>query len=285
MKKIQRLPANLVGRDFVCGDVHGSFSCVQKFLNEINFDANVDRLICAGDLIDRGPQNEKCLELLYEPWFFMTKGNHEELMEDHFFGGDLVGWWTPNGGAWGLQHVTNMSDESVFVRTVLKEKIVNLPHLITVEKPDGKVFHVLHAELDSVDVLTDADLADEQKLRSVSERYTRDGRVITWGRYIFARMYKMGLDERELKKIKHWTELERPHAHFGPDLGMIYSGHTPVRLPVQFYGQTNLDTMAYGSYLPDAKGWEGLTVAEPVTGKFWFVNDKEFKQVEPVIFK
>jgi hypothetical protein len=65
-----------------------------------------------------------------------------------------------------------------------------------------------------------------------------------------------------------------------------------VKRPVQFYGQTNLDTCAYGSYSyqtshgeekPDE--WCGLTVTEPATGKFWFVNDREFKEVQPVVFQ
>ena len=64
MSIIKRLSA-ISGRTFVCGDIHGSWSCVERFLTEINFDKENDRLICAGDLIDRGPENEKCMSLLY----------------------------------------------------------------------------------------------------------------------------------------------------------------------------------------------------------------------------
>jgi hypothetical protein len=281
---IKRLPANTRGRDFVCGDIHGSYSCVEAFLRGVSFDKNIDRLICAGDLVDRGPENEKCVELLYEPWFHATKGNHEELMEE-FFKDEYPGsqWWTPNGGMWGVAYKRDNSDMGILIRGAIEDVVSKLPYLITVEKPDGSLYHVLHAELDSVEQLTDADLADPVRFKDVSSRYTSDGHVITWGRYIFARMYKKLLDDREVEKIKRWVELEKPHKHFGPNLGMIYSGHTPVRQSVQFYGQTNLDTMAFGSYKTDAQGWEGLTIAEPLTGKFWFANDREFKQVEPII--
>ena len=78
---------------------------------------------------------------------------------------------------------------------------------------------------------------------------------------------------------------------FNPELSHIYSGHTPVRTPIQFYGQTDLDTMAYDSYpVQTAYGpttppaWCGLTVTEPRTGKFWFINDREFKETQPLIF-
>lgn len=281
---IKKLKPNLRGRDFVCGDIHGSYSCVEAFLRGVSFDKNFDRLICAGDLVDRGPENEKCMELLYEPWFHATKGNHEELMEE-YFKGEYPGnqWWTPNGGLWGTAYKNDMSDMGVLIRGAVEDVVSKLPYLITVEKPNGGVFHVIHAELDAVEPISDADLENPEKFKDVSQRVTMDGRVVTWGRYIFARMYKKVLDEREVDKIRKWAQLEKAGKHFGPDLGMIYSGHTPVRKPVQFYGQTNLDTMAFGSYRTDAQGWEGLTVAEPLTGKFWFANDREFKQVEPVI--
>jgi hypothetical protein len=61
---------------------------------------------------------------------------------------------------------------------------------------------------------------------------------------------------------------------------------------VRFVGQTNLDTCAYGSYYqptsysdgtPD--DWCGLTITEPATDKFWFVNDRVFKEVQPVVIE
>jgi hypothetical protein len=63
-----------------------------------------------------------------------------------------------------------------------------------------------------------------------------------------------------------------------------------MKFPVQFYGQTNLDTCAYGSYsYPSVHGeekpdeWCALTICEPETGRFWQVNDRMFKEIVPVI--
>jgi hypothetical protein len=264
---------------------------VERFLREINFDKTKDRFICAGDLVDRGPENERCLELLYEPWFHMTKGNHEDLME-RFFDQDWVGltYWGRNGGHWGLGYLKEQSDIAMQVRDVVAEKVKQLPLLMTVEKKNGGVFHVLHAEVWDTEPLTDEDFADEEKFRYLATRPTSNGETVMWGRVMFVRLYMKALDDHLIKKFKRGVKLEKLNLIFNPKLSHIYSGHTPLRRPVQFYGQTNLDTMAYGSYSyqtphgeeePDP--WCGLTVTEPATGKFWFVNDREFKEVEPVV--
>lgn len=291
MSIIKRLPANKEGRDFVCGDIHGSYSCVERFLREISFDRSKDRLICAGDLIDRGPENEKCLDLLYEPWFHMVKGNHEDLME-RFFDGDYIGlaYWGRNGGHWGVGYLQELSDVAMQVRDCVTDKIKQLPLLITVEKATGGLFHVLHAEIWDHEPITDEDMANEEKFRYLATRKTANGDTVMWGRAMFIRLCRNELNDNFIAKFKRWVSLEKLNCIFNTELSHIYSGHTPLRRPVQFYGQTNLDTMAYGSYSyqttrgeeqPDA--WCGLTVAEPATGKFWFVNDRTFSEIKPLV--
>ena len=71
------LPVNTKGNDYVVGDIHGHAKKLLKQLDGIGFDATVDRLICVGDLIDRGPESIEALALLNEPWFFSVLGNHE----------------------------------------------------------------------------------------------------------------------------------------------------------------------------------------------------------------
>jgi Calcineurin-like phosphoesterase len=289
--KILRLSANTSGRDFVCGDIHGSYSCVTRFLDEIKFNKSKDRLICAGDLVDRGPCNEACLDLMFQPWFFIAKGNHEQLMEDFFVGGYLGQWWGRNGGYWGEKYINEQTTMGEFVRKSVKT-IRELPFLITVEKKDGGIFHVLHAELPprSDSPITDATMADPVQFTELATEQTSDGDVVTWGRYLFYPVCRQMMDERAIKKLRKRMELEKIGAYFNSDLSHIYSGHTIVKTPITIKGQTNLDTCAYGSYMyyhagspqwPDP--WCGLTVTEPATGKFWLVNDREFKETQPVI--
>lgn len=303
--KILRLPANEQGRDFVCGDIHGSYSCVQRFLTEINFDKTKDRFICAGDIVDRGPENEKCMELLFEPWFFCCMGNHEHMMMQYFLGGPYGSFWSHNGGHWGTKYkmwaasweTAGSIDPAAhtklgeWVRATIIHKITDLPYLITVEKRSGGIFHVLHAELPPREKITDADLADPARLRELATKQTGDGDTIIWGRFMFYPMYKTLADEKNRRKWQRFAHLNKIDTFFD-ELSPIYSGHTIVKQPIQFFGQTNLDTMAYGSYgSPGGYGyapapgpeWAGLTITEPETGKFWFVNDREFRETQPVV--
>jgi serine/threonine protein phosphatase 1 len=81
---IRSLPTNSRGKDYVVGDLHGCFDLLQRVLNEVDFDEARDRLFSVGDLIDRGPDSLKCLQLLAEPWFYAVMGNHEDMMLDFF---------------------------------------------------------------------------------------------------------------------------------------------------------------------------------------------------------
>ena len=47
----RRFERNDLGRDFAVGDIHGHFSRLQKKLDEIGFNQDVDRLFSVGDLI------------------------------------------------------------------------------------------------------------------------------------------------------------------------------------------------------------------------------------------
>jgi len=66
----QHFASNKHGHDYVVGDVHGDYERLTDLLLVIKFDVTVDRLFAVGDLIDRGPDSVKCLELLNESWFF-----------------------------------------------------------------------------------------------------------------------------------------------------------------------------------------------------------------------
>jgi len=78
-KSVLRLEKNKNGRDFVCGDIHGCFSYLEKRLKEIGFYKGNDRLFCVGDLIDRGPESGMVTDYIEMPWFYSVLGNHEEM--------------------------------------------------------------------------------------------------------------------------------------------------------------------------------------------------------------
>lgn len=77
---VRRLPENIAGRDFVVGDVHGTFGLVYAAMSQVGFDPAVDRLLCVGDLIDRGPDSAQVEHFLAHPFVHAVCGNHEAML-------------------------------------------------------------------------------------------------------------------------------------------------------------------------------------------------------------
>ncbi len=88
MALVLRLPANAHGRDFVVGDIHGSFDLVLQGMKEIGFDRARDRLFCVGDLVDRGRGSERVLDFLAQPYVFSVRGNHEDMFLELYENGE-----------------------------------------------------------------------------------------------------------------------------------------------------------------------------------------------------
>lgn len=77
---VLRLARNTRGRDLVIGDIHGHFARVERELARVGFEPTRDRLICVGDLVDRGPASERAAEWLARPWFHAVRGNHDAAL-------------------------------------------------------------------------------------------------------------------------------------------------------------------------------------------------------------
>ena len=74
------LQPNSIGNDYIVGDIHGHYSNLMELLNHIQFNKLTDTLFSVGDIIDRGPNSIKIINLLDEDWFFSCLGNHEFMM-------------------------------------------------------------------------------------------------------------------------------------------------------------------------------------------------------------
>lgn len=132
------LTKNIEGRDFILGDLHGCYDQLQTLMKYVKFDKSVDRMISVGDIIDRGSKSMDCLSLIYEPWFHMVRGNHEQMMIDYYYGTQYYAnnIWDANGGSWRIEH-------DIPLMKVLALDLCNLPYVITI---DG-VCNVVHAQL------------------------------------------------------------------------------------------------------------------------------------------
>lgn len=68
------------GRDFVVGDIHGTFDLLYQGLEQLRFDPDADRLFSVGDLVDRGLDNAHASDFLKLDWVHAVRGNHEQML-------------------------------------------------------------------------------------------------------------------------------------------------------------------------------------------------------------
>lgn len=209
---------NIVGRDFIVGDLHGNYSALMTLLEHVLFDQTVDRLFSVGDLVDRGPNSAQCLELISEPWFFPVLGNHEEMLiaafNDPHHSKSIHGM---NGGGWAYY------PENVEVVHQYIDLVKALPHYIEV----ADSFSVMHAE---------PPYTKRGDLGSFHEDNWNtyeciDGQVTLWGRSWFYYFY--GKDPKTVKK----QAIPR-----SSKITTCYVGHSQVKSPVRLGFLVNLDT-------------------------------------------
>lgn len=294
---IQRFPPNLKGRDFVIGDLHGALGCFENLLKNLNFDPTVDRMFSVTDLVDRGPESLKCLRLLKNDWFHGVLANHEQMLLEAFEGGYMGQFWLQNGGYWGY---TAYEDYKASKRTYSNELdrptphpdshllwemldvIRELPFIITVEMPDGKLYHIIHAELPPGHLITDAELSSPGKVMELAKIQSHDGDYFIWGRFLFAQFHGKQLNEHTEQKIKRTVAHQfAKGSMFNDKLSHIISGHTIVQRPMTILGQTNIDTKAYGCYKDDPAKWHALTCIELKSWTFYQATPTEFRTVVP----
>lgn len=117
---------------WVVSDIHG---CWQRLIDELkclHFNPYEDLLISVGDLIDRGPDSVKCLELMREKWFLAVRGNHEQMALDALSNNDFA-LWAMNGGIW-FSRLTNPQKLDAIS---LLEACRQLPYIIEIPCANG----------------------------------------------------------------------------------------------------------------------------------------------------
>jgi serine/threonine protein phosphatase 1 len=142
--KVVRLSRNTEGRDFVVGDIHGTYSVVAMALQAVKFDWTKDRLFSVGDLVDRGPESPRALSFIKHERIHPIRGNHEDMFLEAYENGipdeDVLRFWTSrNGMSWWM-------DLTQQQRMPLVEAFRSLPLVIEVETERGLV-GMVHGEV------------------------------------------------------------------------------------------------------------------------------------------
>lgn len=231
-KHVKYFEKNEKGRDFVVGDIHGCLAELKQALTNVSFDENADRLFSVGDIADRGPNSYECLQLLFEPWFFAVKGNHEIMLFDAHKQKEKCHKlaFLQNGGEFIEK------DDPNYKKII--DKIVEMPYIIELESKTGKKVGILHAEVPPN--ITDWEIlkkkvSNSDSINSDLNLFNRnnDLEILVWGNHRISKYRRQQNKGRVYPKIK------------GIDL--IYVGHTIVPDPILYEQHYYIDC---GCYLP-----------------------------------
>lgn len=172
-RQLLKLGRNSAGRDFAVGDVHGSFSALQTGLDSIGFDPAVDRLLCCGDLVDRGPESHLVEAWLDKSWFFSSLGNHDHMASECALDRPgAISNYQDMGGGW-------LVDLTAVDRIRIGERLRRLPLAIEVGTSGGPV-GLVHADFPTDD------------WKYIERPFSEDDRQICmWSTMRFDRMYKV----------------------------------------------------------------------------------------------
>jgi serine/threonine protein phosphatase 1 len=138
---IKHFTENLLGKDYVVGDIHGCFRKLERELAEIGFDETKDRLFAVGDLVDRGPDSEEALDWLAKSWFNSVRGNHEQMAIDFIDGNSDRYMYAYNGGQWFL----DICDADERLGRMYAQVFRELPIAIDITV-GNKVYGIIHAD-------------------------------------------------------------------------------------------------------------------------------------------
>jgi serine/threonine protein phosphatase 1 len=232
-ERVRHLAANLRGQDYVVGDIHGHFPLLEQLLACIGFDPARDRLLCVGDLVDRGPENLRALEFLQKPWFYTVRGNHEQMMLAAVAGErpdeSARALWYMNGGSW-------FDTVPAAEAKALLALVARLPYLLEVEQASGGHIGLAHADLPGNDwARAMARIAEAADADPVLEH-------VVWSRK------RAGAIMRRMDGRAAWRRLSPSGVE------RLFFGHTPMPAAIACGNTRWLDT---GAFLPD--GWLSIT--------------------------
>lgn len=112
----------------IISDVHGDYTTLETAIHRLKTYHHVEQILCAGDLVGRGPQPDQVVQLVRERGIVTVRGNHDEWsyslsLENKTYLKDLPLEWRgdlagrtiymchgkPGNNLWGLyrDHISN----------------------------------------------------------------------------------------------------------------------------------------------------------------------------------
>lgn len=217
---------NNEGRDFIIGDLHGHYSLLMDGLKKVNFDFNKDRLFSVGDLIDRGPEQLECLNLLKEKWFFPVMGNHEYMLLSSL--GQRLGLLNTIQSFLYTDRRKRHKDKLLFVEYL---KLINEMPIVMKVNDKQAPFYIIHAARPiKNDIIWDDKIFEVQKEKSLKNKYLKQ---MLWGR----KLSKQAMLDNNVPHLKHLVSNNEDNLTlnlsainnkypFEKNSSVTYSGHT-----------------------------------------------------------
>ncbi|TCB75914.1 serine/threonine-protein phosphatase 2 [Acinetobacter sp. ANC 4177] len=214
---IEEFDASHIQRLFVVGDLHGCYVELMDRLSIINFDFSKDLLISVGDLIDKGRDSLKCLELTKEPWFKAIRGNHEQMCLEAKLASEMISVHCQHGGEW-------LYKLPFAVQLDCLDLCLNLPIILEVNFK-GKLYGFVHADID---------FNDWQKFKKsiLKNDYFTNYKSSTLQNALWGR-----------SRITQSQNTRKYKSVYGID--EIYLGHTTVQEPIQLNNCFYIETGAF----------------------------------------
>ena len=162
-------------RVFVIGDIHGHLATFRALLHRLNL-GKQDRVICLGDMIDRGPDSAGVINLIRsDERIVCIKGNHEHMaLQSITEDGQVELWqpWMKRGGksCWASYIVQAEGDLYLAKRKFLNDMrwIDKLPTQIVLDN-----FRLVHAGYDPRMALDSQGDKELLWIRKIWYRYTK----------------------------------------------------------------------------------------------------------------
>lgn len=66
----------------VISDIHGDYNALEAVLDRLDTLHNADYILCAGDLVGRGPEQDRVVEVIRQRGIPTVRGNHDEWRYD-----------------------------------------------------------------------------------------------------------------------------------------------------------------------------------------------------------
>lgn len=124
---------------YVCADIYGNVDTLTSQLKQAGFNPDMDRLVCTGNIADRGNQSKEAALLLREDWFESVYGNHEEMLLNTLALGLKSSFHMNNGGRWLL----DLNQVEIYL---IESLYKNLPYAIEIQHKGFK-YGIVHADV------------------------------------------------------------------------------------------------------------------------------------------